>query len=126
MEKPETEKEAATARTECDDLFSEFVRKHHLAVEDLTERQLAEAIRQAIPDFRRNIHADKQSVIYLPGSEADRWKNLYHKLLMAVESKHDGESRHETALRYIRERENRSELSPENVRGDLQSPDQKS
>ena len=117
MTTPIKTKEAATARIECDDLFSDFVRKHHLAVEDLTERQLAESIRQAMPDFRRNVHADKQSVIYLPGSEADRWKNLYHELLMAVESKHEGESRHETALRYIQERENRSELSSENDQG---------
>lgn len=30
---------------------------------------------------------------------------LYHELLYAVESKHYGESRHETALRYIRSAE---------------------
>jgi hypothetical protein len=32
-------------------------------------------------------------------------KQLYYELIMAVESKHEGETRHETALRYIRERE---------------------
>lgn len=32
---------------------------------------------------------------------------LYMELLLAVESKFEGESRHETALRYIKERENR-------------------
>mgnify|MGYP003661816039 CR=1 FL=1 len=30
---------------------------------------------------------------------------LYRELLFSVESKHEGESRHDTALRYIRERE---------------------
>lgn len=30
---------------------------------------------------------------------------LYSELLMAVESKHPGETRHQTALRYIRETE---------------------
>ena len=29
----------------------------------------------------------------------------YHELIMAVDSKYQGESRHDTALRYIRERE---------------------
>jgi hypothetical protein len=31
----------------------------------------------------------------------------YNELLFAVENKHEGESRHETALRYIRETESR-------------------
>jgi len=92
-----------------DALFAEFVRRHALAIDDLTQAQLAEAIRQAMPDFRRNIHANAQSVVYLPGSEADRWKTLYHELLWAVESVHEGESRHDTALRYIRSVESRCE-----------------
>lgn len=86
-------------------LFADFVRRHALAVDDLTQEQLAEAIRQAMPDFRRYIYANAQSVVYLPGSEAEKWRTLYHELLWAVESNHEGESRHETALRYIRERE---------------------
>jgi hypothetical protein len=32
---------------------------------------------------------------------------LYHELLMAVESKWPGESRHQTALRYIKQSEHR-------------------
>lgn len=31
---------------------------------------------------------------------------LYHELLFAVANKHPGETRHETALRYIRQAEN--------------------
>ena len=87
------------------DLFAAFVRRHNLAVNDLTETQLAEAIRQAMPDFRRYVHVTGQMVVYLPRQEADRWKSLYHELLFSVESVHEGETRHETALRYIRERE---------------------
>jgi len=34
---------------------------------------------------------------------------LYHQLLYAVCSKHPGETRHETALRYIHERESKRE-----------------
>ena len=51
----------------------------------------AEEIRQAMPDFRLHVNA--------------KWKSLYHELLWAVESTYEGESRHGTALRYIRERE---------------------
>jgi hypothetical protein len=90
------------------DLFSQLVKKHQLAVEGLTEKQLAEAIRQAIAsgDFQRNLCLDgAQSVIYLPWREVDSLRRLYNELLYAVESKHEGESRHETALRYIQERE---------------------
>ena len=90
------------------DLFVDLIRRHNLAVNDLTEKQLAEAIRQAMPDFRRHVHANSQTVTYLPGSDAERWKSLYHELLWEVESKYEGESRHDTALRYIRECETHS------------------
>ena len=36
----------------------------------------------------------------------------YEELLFAVAQKHEGETRHETALRYIRERENRPSEGP--------------
>ena len=37
----------------------------------------------------------------------------YHELIMAVESKYQGESRHDTALRYIHETEARESLGAE-------------
>lgn len=87
----------------------EFVKKHELAVDSLTERQLAEAIRQALlsGDFVRNVLWDGsgQAVVYVPFRELERAEGLHNELLMAVASKHPGETRHETALRYIRERE---------------------
>jgi hypothetical protein len=105
------------------DLFATLVRRHNLAVNDLTETQLAEAIRQAMPDFRRYVNVTGQAVVYLPWLEADRWKTLYHELLWSVESVHEGETRHETALRYIRERETFScapaSDSSANVQADL-------
>ena len=94
------------------DLFGELVRKHQLAVETLTEQQLAEAIRQAIAsgDFMRNVVSDgRQAVIYIPWREVENLRTRYHELLYAVAIKHEGETRHETALRYIRERENHTE-----------------
>lgn len=87
----------------------ELVRKHNLAVETLTEHQVADAIRQAIEsgDFVQNVvcGSGAQSVIYLPGRGLDRLRAKYDELIYAVASKHEGETRHETALRYIRERE---------------------
>lgn len=95
------------------DLFGEIVRKHSLAVESLTEQQLAEVIRQAIAsgDIVRNVMHDgsAQAITYIPYREVSRLRDQYHELLYAVASKHDGETRHETALRYIREREERTE-----------------
>lgn len=91
------------------ELLVEFVRKRQLSVDSITEQQMAEAIRQAIAsgDFSRNVLIDgsAQSVTYIPWREVDKWRTLYHELLYAVETKHEGETRHETALRYIRERE---------------------
>jgi hypothetical protein len=40
-----------------------------------------------------------------PREEARDYKALYHELLFAVGNKYPGESRHQTALRYLRERE---------------------
>jgi len=94
---------------EPNNLFNDFVRKHQLAVENLTEQQLAEAIRQAIAagDFQRNVLQDgsAQSVVYIPYRESERFRGLYNELLFAVARIYEGETRHETALRYIRERE---------------------
>ena len=91
------------------DLFGQLVRQHNLAVETLTEQQLAEVIRQAIAsgDIMRNVVVDRsdpmmdgeQSVTYIPFREVERLRSLYHELIYAVGQKHDGETRHETALR---------------------------
>jgi len=95
--------------------IDDLVLKHRLAVDSLTEKQLAEVIRQAIAsgDFVRHITQDgsKQSVSYIPWREVERLKPLYNELLYAVERKFEGETRHETALRYIREKESCSNLS---------------
>ena len=39
------------------------------------------------------------------------WSKLYNELLLAVGNKYPGEERHETALRYIREAESRTDES---------------
>ena len=54
----------------CDDLVSQ----HNLATEQLTAKQIAEALRQAIlaGDFQRHVRARGQRVVYLPYWEV-RW-----------------------------------------------------
>ena len=87
------------------EILTDLTRRHHLAIEKLTEAQFVEAIRQALPDFVRYVHADSQTIVNFPGAEAERYKALYHELLMSVESVTPGETRHQTALRYLTERE---------------------
>ena len=91
-------------------VLTRLVKQYKLESEKLTEKQLVEAIRQALPDFEKHVAVGPnatygQSVVYLPGREANRLASLYHELLYAVESAFPGETRHETALRYIREAE---------------------
>lgn len=91
-------------------LCLDLARKHTLAAELLTEKQLAEAIRQAIAsgEFVRLVSVDNssQQVTYIPFRELEEVKSKYNELIYAVARKYDGETRHDTALRYIREREN--------------------
>ncbi len=42
---------------------------------------------------------------YIADDEIERTRRLYHELLFAVAQKWPGETRHDTALRYIQERE---------------------
>jgi hypothetical protein len=50
-----------------------------------------------------------------PSGHVEDYKKLYSELIMAVEGKYEGETRHQTALRYIKETENPTD-SPENER----------
>lgn len=88
----------------------ELVRRHNLSADSLTGKQLADAIRQAIQsgDFVRNLVTDgRQAVVYIPWREVESLRSLYHELLYAVEKKYPGETRHQTALRYIQEAESK-------------------
>lgn len=48
-----------------------------------------------------------------PPHDRDEVERLYSELIMNVSRKYEGESRHETALRYIREREADAEIGEE-------------
>ena len=50
----------------------------------------------------------KDAIIEAQSATIERLETQYHELLYAVEKKHPNETRHETALRYITEREARS------------------
>jgi hypothetical protein len=60
--------------------------------------------------IEKNIRALRARVAEL---EAER--DRYHELLYAVEKKHPGETRHETALRYIRQAEVHTEDAAQEV-----------
>lgn len=48
----------------------------------------------------------------IPNVDATSVSARYYELIYAVVQKYEGESRHETALRYIRERESHNNTSP--------------
>lgn len=89
-----------------------LLKEQNGAVETLTTNQFCEAVLQAISagDFRRLVTTDgAQSVNYIPFRELESLRAKYYELIYAVATKHDGETRHETALRYIKERENKTQ-----------------
>lgn len=61
----------------------------------------------------------ESGISLVPNNEVEKLRANYHELILAVASKHEGEDRHATALRYIQERENHadspSSLSTQNV-----------
>jgi hypothetical protein len=48
-------------------------------------------------------------VTLIQNDELENLRANYHQLILAVASKHEGEDRHATALRYIQERENHAD-----------------
>ena len=97
--------------------IEDLCRQHELAVESLTRNQLADAIRQALAsgDFCRHVSIDhnRQTVTYIPYAAYSQLRVRYDELLAAVANVIPGESRHDTALRYIREREQEGVTMPQ-------------
>lgn len=69
-------------------IFEEFIKKYNIAVEELTEKQLAEALRQAIQcgDFIRNIRVtdNAQQIVYIPFARTEELQAQYDILLGLV------------------------------------------
>lgn len=71
--------------------IEDTIKKYSLVIENLTERQMAEAILQACKagDFKRLVTVDgrKQTIVYIPYAELewvkmdrDEWKRKYEEL----------------------------------------------
>ena len=84
--------ESAESRKECIDKFMEPIEEMHKEIETLK-------IQTEI--------AQEQSTGWMEKNE--KVNHNYYELLWAVERKDPGETRHQTALRYIREAENKTE-----------------
>jgi hypothetical protein len=69
---------------DIDKLILDFSRRHNLAVEELTERQLAAAFRAIIQsgDLVRyvSVGPDQQTVVYLPGRREEELKTRIRML----------------------------------------------
>lgn len=93
----------------------QLVTKMSLEEEKLTESQFVEAIKQAIlaGDFVKFVTPSGGStVVYIPYNECERLRGMLNQILDAVKTCYDGESRFETALRYVVERESRDSNTP--------------
>jgi len=67
------------------------------------------------------VYANRADIIAVL-DELKRSQEKHTELLLAVERVHVGESRHETALRYIREREARARAGRPDDTGKVESP----
>lgn len=92
--------------------FSRHIGEVMAAQEMMDEKQIFECFTQALKagDFVKQVlqGSGAQSFVYLPFREATQLREKYHELLYAVARKFPDETRHETALRYIKEAEERS------------------
>lgn len=84
----------------------------------LTELPL-DLIRQVLDKHHRAMCEELRDRVRLFVNERNHWRDLYQELLYAIETKHPDESRHQTALRYIRERERPSEPRPSSQSSEL-------
>lgn len=73
------------------EFWARFIHTHNIAAENLTEKQIADALRQAIKcgDFVRNVVAGTgaQSVVYIPAQQEERMRSRIHELEALLESK---------------------------------------
>lgn len=95
-----------------DETITNLIHEHHLQLRKFTENQLVDLLRQLLQsgDIIKYVcqSDNSQALVYLPFSEKQRVEALYYELLYAVSKKWEGETRHETALRYILEAEGTS------------------
>ncbi len=80
---------------------------------------LRQQVAQLTAELDAHIETSKKLFSQMVGMKTDlndaqvdltRWQVQYHALIMAVGKKYPGETRHQTALRYIKQAEDKSEL----------------
>ena len=102
------------AREAFDRHHDAIIKANMEAGNKLDEEQIFRVFCQALAagDFVRLVFqgTGNQNTIYIPFHGMDELRSKYEELIMAVASKYEGESRHETALRYIQERESRQNV----------------
>jgi hypothetical protein len=85
--------------------------------EKLTREQFVEVLKQALAsgDFMKHVYPQEgsQCITYIPYRRLSEVEARYNELIYAVERVHPEETRHETALRYIQEAEQRANGSGE-------------
>jgi hypothetical protein len=79
-------------QTRYDEFLKDVIRRHQIAVEQLTEQQFVEALKQAIAsgDFQRHVRIDDirepaQSVVYVPYRDIEALKTELANLKKACE-----------------------------------------
>lgn len=99
--------------------FSRHIGRVMAAQEMMDEKQIFDCFVQALKvgDFVKHCRPTRypnpetmeitQGFIYQPYREAEQLREKYHELIYAVVRKFPDETRHETALRYIKEAEAR-------------------
>jgi hypothetical protein len=84
MDKRQPLQTVVGANSHCpsSDMLESIVRKHALAVEELTEAQLVKVMRQMIAsgDITRHVHEDTQAITYVPYRDVWRLKNKIEDL----------------------------------------------
>lgn len=91
----------------------DYIKRYHLVIRDLDEKQVAKVLLEVIEsgDLIKLVTYDgkSQNFIYVPYKGYDELRSKYNELIYAVAQKYPDENRHETALRYIKEREENKE-----------------
>lgn len=102
-----------TKREVFDKLIEQFKDAHKIEVRSLEERDSLTELQQLRRDLElAKSHNDNWARDYRSlAAKLDTADRLYHELIMCVGHKFPNESRHETALRYLRERETRPVLA---------------
>ncbi len=75
---------------EINEAFNKFIKERRLAIENLTQNQVAEALQQAVAsgDFMRHVQSDRQYVDYMPFREVQRLKARIKELELQLKAAH--------------------------------------